>query len=240
MSRQKEYFLVLDTETCNTVDEPIPYDIGYAICDRQGNIYLKRSFLVAEVFLDMADVMKSAYYSEKIPSYWDDVKNGTRLIKRMWNIRKIMLDDMKQYKIKKVGAYNMAFDQKALNNLIRYVSKSFKRWWFPFGTETFCIWHMACQVLLDRTTYAKFAYRNGFISPAGNLQTSAEVAYRYITKKIEFVESHTGLEDVEIEVEIMAYCYRQHRKMDTKINRLCWRIPQKQKEKVADMVSATE
>ena len=79
MGRQKELFLVLDTETANSVNEPIPYDIGYAICDRHGEIYLKRSFLVAEVFLDMADTMKSAYYAEKIPQYWEDVKCGKRL-----------------------------------------------------------------------------------------------------------------------------------------------------------------
>jgi len=229
MGRQKELVLVLDTETANSVNEPIPYDIGYAICDRHGEIYLKRSFLVAEVFLDMADTMKSAYYAEKIPQYWEDVKSGKRLIKPMWTIRRTMLNDMKEYKIKKVGAYNMAFDQKALNNLIRYISKSFKRFWFPFGTEMFCIWNCACQVLLDRTTYAKFAYQNGFISEAGNIQTDAENAYRYITKKVDFVESHTGLEDVEIEVAILAQCYRQHKKMDTKINRLCWQIPQKRK-----------
>ena len=229
MSRQKEYLLVLDTETANSVEEPLPYDIGYAICDRQGNIYLKRSFIVAEIFLDMADVMNSAYYAEKIPMYWEDIKQGKRTIKQMWNIRRIMLDDMKKYKIKQVGAYNMAFDQRALNNLIRYISKSFKRYWFPFGTKYFCIWNMACQVLLDRTTYAKFAYKNGLVSEAGNLQTSAEATYKYITNKVDFVESHTGLEDVEIEVDIMAYCYRQHKKMNTNIYRGCWRIPQKRK-----------
>lgn len=78
MSRKKEMYLVIDTETCNSVDEPLPYDVGYAICDRNGNIALERSFVVAETFLDMKDVMKSAYYAEKIPKYWEDIKNGKR------------------------------------------------------------------------------------------------------------------------------------------------------------------
>ena len=108
MSRTKEKLLVLDTETANTIEQPLPYDIGWAVCDRQGNIYKTRSFIVAEVFLDMRDVMSSAYYAEKIPMYWDDIKAGTRKIATMWNIRKAMLEDMKEYKIKKVGAYNMA------------------------------------------------------------------------------------------------------------------------------------
>ena len=40
---QKEYFMVLDTETANSVEQPLPYDIGYAICDRQGNVEIARS-----------------------------------------------------------------------------------------------------------------------------------------------------------------------------------------------------
>ena len=79
--RKKEYFLVLDTETCNTLEQPLPYDIGWAVCDRFGNIYEKRSFIIEETFIDMYDVMKSAYYAEKIPHYWDDIRDNKRSIK---------------------------------------------------------------------------------------------------------------------------------------------------------------
>lgn len=230
MSRQKEYFLVIDTETCNTLEQPMPYDIGYAITDRYGNIVLERSFLVAEIFIDMADVMKSAYYAEKIPMYWEDVKNGTRKIAPFWTIRKTMLEDMKLWGVKKVGAYNMGFDRRALNNLIRYVSKSFKRYFFPFGTEYFCIWNMACDVLLNRNSYVNFAMENGFVSDANNILTSAECAYRYIKNKCDFIESHTGLEDVKIEVEIFAKCISLHKKMDTSINSSCWRKVQRKRK----------
>ena len=231
MSRQKKYFIVLDTETCNTIEQPLPYDLGWVVCDRKGNIYERRSFVIAETFLGMRDVMKSAYYAEKIPQYWEDIKNNDRVIKGMWDIRKDFIADMKKYNVKKVGAYNMAFDKRALNNLMRYVSKSFCRWWFPFGTEFFCIWSMACQVLLNRTSYIKFALKNGLISSTDNVQTSAECCYKYIRDNIDFKESHTGLEDVLIEVEILAECYRQHVKMDTKINCACWRkVQRKRKE----------
>lgn len=229
MGRKKELFMVVDTETCNTIEQPLPYDIGYVICDRQGNIYAAHSYIVAETFLDMKDVMNSAYYAEKIPSYWEDIKSGKRIIRTMWNIRKQMHEDIKKFKIKKIGAYNMGFDKRALNNLIRYVSKSWARWWFPFGVEFFCIWNMACDVLLNSNTFRRFAEKNGYISEAGNYQTSAEIAYRYITDKNDFIESHTGLEDVLIEVDIMAKCFRKHKKMETKINGLCWRRVQRKR-----------
>lgn len=231
MSKTKK-FLVVDTETCNTIEQPLPYDIGWAVCDKNGNIYEERSFVVAETFCDMKDIMQSAYFAEKIPKYWEDIKNGTRTLATIWTIRKTMLEDMRFYKIRNVGAYNMGFDKRALNNLIRYVSKSWCRWWFPFGTEFFCIWSMACDVLLNRASYIKFALQNGLISEADNIQTSAECAFKYITKNLEFAESHIGLEDVRIEVEIMAECYRQHKKMTKEINSACWRKVQKKRKEL--------
>lgn len=232
MARKKEMYLVIDTETANSIEQPLPYDIGYAICDRYGNIVVERSFLVAEIFLDHKEMMKSAYFAEKIPQYWEDVKKGTREIKSIFNIRKQIKADMKEWNVRKVGAYNMGFDKRALNNLIRYCSKSFIRWFFPFGTEFFCIWNMACQVVLNSTNYIKFALQNGFVSEKDNIQTSAEVCYRFLTKQIDFIESHTGLEDVRIEVEIMAKCFSTHKKMDKKINSACWRLPQKKRKEL--------
>lgn len=232
MARRKTMYLVIDTETCNTIEQPFPYDIGYAICDRNGNIAVERSFVVAEMFLDHKDLMKSAYFAEKIPQYWEDIKNGTREIKSIFNIRKQILSDMKKYRVKKVGAYNMGFDKRALNNVIRYCSKSFIRWFFPFGTEYFCIWNMACQVILNTTTYIKFALQNGFVTEKDNLLTNAECCYRFLKNEVDFIESHTGLEDVKIEVQILAECFRKHRKMDKRINSACWRLPQRKRKEL--------
>ena len=233
MARKKEMYLVIDTETCNTLEQPLVYDIGYAIADRNGNVVLERSFLVAEIFLDKKDVMSSAYYAEKIPMYWEDVKKGTRVIKSLFNIRKQLFADMKEYNVKKVGAYNMGFDKRALNTTIRYCSKSLIRWFFPFGTEFFCIWNMACQVIMDTRKYVKFAIQNGLVSEKGNIQTSAESCFKFLTDDVNFIESHTGLEDVKIEVQIMAKCLKTHKRLDRKINSACWRLPQKKSKKVS-------
>jgi hypothetical protein len=42
---------------------------------------------------------------------------------------------------------------------------------------------------------------------------TAEILYRYITGNLEFEESHTGLEDVDIERQILAYCFAKHKAM---------------------------
>ena len=76
---ERQYILMLDTETANTIVQEdgkldmscsLAYDFGWAIVDRSGNIYCRRSFVNADVFLDKS-LMKTAYYAEKIPQYWD-------------------------------------------------------------------------------------------------------------------------------------------------------------------------
>ena len=224
--------LVIDTETANSVEQPLPYDVGYAIVDTEtGEIRTEKSFVVAEIFLDK-ELMKGAYYAEKIPHYWDDLKAGTRIMKTICGIRKEIKADMEKYNVTKVGAYNMGFDNRATRNDVRYISGSLIKWFFPYGTEFFCIWHMACTSILNTKDYVRFALENGFVSEHNNIQTSAEIAYRYITNKTTFAESHTGLEDVKIEIEIMLAVLKSEMEYSDKIYSACWQIVQRKRKEV--------
>lgn len=225
--RKKEMFLVMDIETANMVEDALAYDIGYAICDRSGNIEIKRSFVVADIFNHEKELMETAYYAKKLPLYYARIKSGETVVADLKLIRYIISQDMKRYGVKKVGAYNTYFDRTGMDRTLRYVTKSQYRWFFPYGTEFFCIWHMACQVIFTQKRFLNKAIEHDWFSPKGNIKTSAEIAYRYITKDEFFEEEHTGLSDVEIEVQIMAKCFAQHKKMKKNINRFCWRIPTK-------------
>jgi hypothetical protein len=76
---------------------------------------------------------------------------------------------------------------------------------------------MARDVIAKMPSYKRFCEENGFIGRNNQVSCKAEVLYKFITKDLSFVESHTGLEDVMIEKEILAYCYRQHKKMRKKL-----------------------
>lgn len=217
---------ILDTETANFVNQPLPYDIGYRILNPVTfETLCERSFVVQETFMDK-DLMKSAYYAKKVPQYWEDIKSGKREMKRITTIRKIMAEDFKKYNVTMVGAYNMGFDKRAVNNGIRYNTYSQYRWFLPYGVELFDIWHGACSSFLRSKHFINWALKNGFVSDKGNIQTSAEVAYKYITKNLDFVESHTGLEDVAIETEIFKKIFRCKMKFDFSLVGSPWRIVQ--------------
>ena len=226
MDKRIHYRIVLDTETCpldNTVNEVNPwnmfaYDIGWAVVDKRGNVYRTRSFVNADIYLGEKQLMKSAYYASKIPQYETEIRAGTRTLASMYTIRKALLEDVKEFNVKQIYAHNMRFDYGALTNTQRWVTKSKYRYFFPYGVEICDTLRMARDIMAKKPTYRKFCEKNGYLSSTGNIRLTAEILYRYITKDTTFVESHTGLEDVMIEKDILAYCFRQHKKM----NRLCF------------------
>ena len=132
MDKRKNYLMVLDTETApmdrdfEGVDpyNMLVYDLGFAVVDKYGNVYETKSFVNADIFLGEKDLMKSAYYAEKIPNYWGDIKSGDRVLTSWYNIQKAVKDTIKKYNISMVFAHNMRFDYGVTNNTERWLTKS--------------------------------------------------------------------------------------------------------------------
>lgn len=228
----KKYYLIIDVETANDTTDSLVYDLGYAVIDRKATIYEKGSLIVRDIFTYEKDLMNTCYYAKKLPLYYSNIHNGQSRLVSFYEAKSIIKKAMTDYNITTVLAYNSRFDLNALNTTQRWLTKSKYRYFFPYGTEVQCIWHMACQTLCSQKTFIKWAIENGFVSPSGNIQTSAEVVKRYISGDTDFEEAHQGLKDVEIEAEIFAYVMRQHKKVNPKINPSCWQIPQKVKEEM--------
>lgn len=211
-----EKFMVFDTETTNDIDCPIMYDFGFAIIDKNGNIYRKGSFVVADVFLDK-ELMESAFFAEKIPMYWEQIKRGERELKRLANIRKIVLDTMKEFNIKIVMAHNTRFDYCSTATTQRYMTNSKYRYFFPYGTEFWDTLKMAREIFSVDENYCAFCTENNFLTKNGKNKYTAEILYRYLTDNISFEESHTGLEDVLIEKEIFVHCIQKNPNVNGKL-----------------------
>lgn len=219
---KKKYFLVLDVEATRLNHV---YDIGYAVIDKQGNIYTTQSFVVLDIITDTKD-MQTAYYKNKLSQYWKSVAYGSHVPQWLNTIRQQILQTMKQYGINTVVAYKATYDIKALNDTIAYLTDYRQSQFFPTDTIVWCIYTMACQVLFTQKTYIKQAIKRGWITKKGNMRTSAEFAYRYITGQNDFKEEHMGLADVLIEIAIFDKCIRQHKVMVKTSIGNPWRIPQ--------------
>lgn len=226
VDKRKKYVMVLDVETTNNnmekgaKNDGLVYDIGFVICDKQGNIYARRSFAIKEIF-DWTELMSTAYYYKKLPKYYEKLAEGKMEKVTIWQARKRIHTAMEYFNISEVYAYNANFDYTTLNNTVRYLSGSACRWFFPYGTEICDIWHIACQVLGTQKTFQWENIRNA----KNNLITNAERMFGYC-EQIDFEEEHTGLADAMVESQILARCLKSHKKINKKINRACWRIPQ--------------
>lgn len=220
----KKFIMVLDTETANGIlidnkldlSQSLVYDIGFTVIDKKGKVYEQRSMAIREIFCGMADIMKSAYYAEKIPSYWEDIKAGKRMLVNFLTARNIVWETMKKYNIDTVSAHNARFDVNSLNNTIRYITKSDKRYFFPYGTEIWDTYKGAVHTICKQKGYIQFCKREGYMTKhkTPRVRATAEILYKYLTGDYNFIEEHQGLQDTEIESKILVQILRQHKKME--------------------------
>jgi len=198
-------FIVVDTETTNSLDDPLCYDVGFAVVDILGNVYENYSFVVADIFLD-EELMKSAYFADKIPQYWQDIKSGKRELKTFRNIKKAFADCVYRNNVQIILAHNARFDNRSLNLTQRYLTSSKYRYFFPFGIEIWDTLKMSREVLKNDENYSTFCWNNDYLTKRLCKRYTAEIIYRFLTGNTDFEESHTGLEDVLIEKEIFVFC----------------------------------
>ena len=227
MSRKNR--VILDTETANGLAFPLPYDFSYQIVS--GNdmrLVVARQFVIREIFLD-SEMMDTAYYVAKTPIYWRRIWAHEAQLVTMYEARKQFLEDCAKYNVKEVYAYNMAFDYRALNNLMRRLTNNQYRYFFPKRFRMCCIWNMATDAFLATKKYYDYAVSHNWVSEKGNILTNAECAYNYINDNPTFAEAHIGIDDVVIETEILRYCLTRHVKMDKTPKGGVWRKAQKYK-----------
>ena len=225
IDRRKTYLIMGDTETCNTrmedgkldMRDVLVYDFGFVVCDKHGRVYERYSFIIKEIFFGMKDLMKTSYYAEKLPQYYEEIRNGQRKVVSLYEARQVLANVMKKYNTNIFVAHNARFDDNALKVTERYITKSKYRYFLPFGTEIWDTMKMANDTICKQKAYKKFCEENGYLTKNGQVRKTAEILYRYITRNNDFIESHTGLEDVMIEKEILVHCFRQHKAMRKKL-----------------------
>lgn len=223
IDKRRHYIIVLDTETCPldkdfngvTPFNMFVYDIGWAVVDKNGAVYETKSYINKDIFEGEKDLMTSAYYANKIPQYIADINNGLRTVETWYNIRKDLIETMERYNTNTICAHNARFDDGSIKNTQRWLTKSKYRYFFPKDTIIWDSMKMSLDVIATMPTYKAFCEENGYMTKhkTPRPQVKAEIIYRFITGNNDFVESHTGLEDVMIEKDIVAYCFRKHKKM---------------------------
>ena len=212
-------YLIIDTETTNTMEKPLCYNFAGAVIDQHNNIYETGNFINADVFFGKPELMKSAYYACKIPQYFEQITNGDIQIASWYEIKMWVKAMCEKYNIKAIIAHNARFDYRSCTTTQRYETCSAFRYFFPYGVEIWDTLAMSRDVICTMPTYKKFCVENDYICKNGQPRATAEILYRFISKDNDFEEAHKAMEDIEIVMQIFWYCIRQHKKM----RRKCWK-----------------
>ena len=213
MDKRISYYVVLDTETAKSLDDPLMYDIGGAVVDKRGKVYETFSFVIYDVFCADRRLFDTAYYAAKRPMYEAQIADGSRKIVGIYTARRHLHDLCKRWNVKAIIAHNARFDYRSTNGTLRYLTKSKARYFLPYGIPLWDTLKMAQDTICQQPTYIRWCDRNGYLQKNGKPRATAEILYRYITQNNEFIEDHTGLEDVLIEKEIFSKCMAQHKTM---------------------------
>lgn len=209
----RNYYLIIDVETANTLDDPLVYDIGGAIIDKKGKVYDSFSFLIYDIFIEERELMQTAYYAEKIPLY-EQMYREKKIKMVRWLTAKNHIQELCDiYRVKAIIAHNAVFDYKAVQTTQRYLTSSKYRWFLPYGIPMWCTMRMAESVIATQKSYRSWCVDNGYVTQNGRPRLTAEILHRYISGNNDFIEEHTGLADVLIEKDIFVQCVRQKKKM---------------------------
>lgn len=190
---KKEYFVIVDTET--TKDDSV-FDFAAIVVDRKGVIYHSVACIVAEsakkeLFYDNSAEWSMANASAKKAKYSEMVSQGNRHVYSVAAINRWLEKINAKYN-PVLTAYNSAFDiGKCANTGID----------LSIFSQTFCLWHLACEMFASKKDYKKFALENHYFgnrTKNGNMtiKTNAEVMAHYITGNYS-AEPHTALEDAQ-------------------------------------------
>jgi len=221
MTTAKNVILVIDTETVGL--EGHVYDMGWTITDKTGKILVERNWLVEENFTDPSKMMGAFYAGKTFTHYAPMLQAGTITMRPWAEILGALRADLLCYGVQTLAAYNAGFDLRVIEQTHADLTGSD---FFDFdGLQILDIWQFACETKLSQKGYARIARELGWVSPAGNIKTGAEFAYRFVCGDYSFIEDHTALSDARIETAILAECFRQKKRVPYGvINAQPWRL----------------
>lgn len=196
--------MILDTETIG-IEKLYMYDLGYIIArETEDKTFIpieKKQFIIDQVYNNKM-LFESAYYNEKRPRYTSILKGRRARLKKMGHALTIMRNDIEKYDVDQVWAYNMPFDSSVLKfnadkfNLVNPIEH----------LPQLDIMGIATDFIHSKEDYMKYAVKNGYVTKANNIQTNAEITFKYISDIEDFEEEHMALQDCEIELDILNYC----------------------------------
>ena len=215
-----------------SIAKPLIYDLGWTVIDRNGNVYARKNFLISEIFSVPSIFNTAYYaakrplYIEKLNrgeivlTDWKtaaaeltkdmDMVEAVGAYNAMFDFKKaIPFTELYITKLYSNDFDNWMEDQAYIcKRIAENVGRSkdenargFEKDIFRFRGQAyklFDLWGLSCHHIIKNDYFV-----NGWQTESGKyFKTSAETTYRFVKGESDFEESHTALDDADIESEI--------------------------------------
>ena len=209
--KKERYLMFIDTETIGTLnvkESVLPFEIGMKIFDLESKKVVKEKSYLVRKFFNNKYIMLSTFSATKYPSYFEKLQNDKRYKTMSVNdISKDIEKNVQRYNVKIMVAHNGNFDKTAMARLFEDFGVD-----NPFENIDLLDTQEISKVITFSKDYTEFCLANKdrlnsvkdscFITNSGRVRITAQAIYCYITQNPTFEEAHTGLEDIDIEIEI--------------------------------------
>ena len=209
--KKERYLMFIDTETIGTLnvkESVLPFEIGMKVLDTETNKVVKEKSYLVRKFFNNKYIMLSTFSATKYPDYFEKLDNDKRYKTMSVNdISKDIEKTISRYSIKIMVAHNGNFDKTAMARLFEDFGVD-----NPFENIDLLDTMELSKVITFSKDYANYCIENKdrlnsvkdscFITNSGRVRTTAQAIYCYLSNNSQFEEAHTGLEDIDIEIEI--------------------------------------
>lgn len=195
--------LLVDVETCN--DQRIIMELSCLVVNNKLGISETHCFIIQQAW-ENNEYRQGKYAKGKLDKWQQMLDNGTAELISIYHLYNKLNKIIRDKKIKLFSAYNVNFDFKAIENTYhRYgIDKKpdYKETNLILQLDKFCLWEYARKHYCTKD-YIKWAKQHNKFTPTFKIKSSAETLYQYITEQQNFVETHIGIEDLQIEYTIL-------------------------------------
>lgn len=209
--KNEKYLMFIDTETIGSLfakESVLPFEIGMKIFDTETQKVIKEKSYLVRKFFNNKYIMLSSFSATKYPSYFEKIETDKRY--KVYSVKEIAQDIEKianRYNIKIMVAHNGGFDKNAMTRLFEEFGTN-----NPFEKIDLLDTMELSKVITYSKDYTNYCIENKnrlnsvkescFITSSGRVRTTAQAIYCYLSNNSQFEEAHTGLEDIDIEIEI--------------------------------------
>ena len=206
-----KYLMFIDTETIGSLfvqESVLPFEIGMKVYDLENQKIVKEKSYLVRKFFNNKYIMLSTFSATKYPNYFEKLENDKRY--KTCSVNDIANDiekTIQRYGIKVMVAHNGGFDKTAMARLFEEFGTD-----NPFENIDLLDTMELSKVITYSKDYTNYCIANKdrlnsvkdscFITNSGRVRTTAQAIYCYLSNNSQFEEAHTGLEDIDIEIEI--------------------------------------